>query len=169
MKYYFPQIRIKILLLNPGCRTVKLPSRANTMPFRSVQCYPPFSALFLRSPLIMIPHEAEYKKKESELEGKGESVCKRAWYSCLFVIQQRACQQKLVCSSRGKSEACEEVLMCAERAPKQGFNMADGSVPIQPEHHQGNISVVEDNKLHIRLLAVYCEWDIKPLISPPRL
>ncbi len=96
-------------------------------------------------------------KKESELEGKGESVCKRAWYFCLFVIQQRACQQKLVCSGRGKSETCEEVLMCAKRVPKPGFNMTDSSVLIQPEHHQENISVVEDNKLHITLLAVYCE------------
>lgn len=76
MKYYFPQIRIKILLLNPGCRTVKLPSRANTMPFRSVQCYPPFPALFLRSPLIMIPHEAEYKKKSQNLKEKENQYAK---------------------------------------------------------------------------------------------
>ncbi len=107
----------------------------------------------------MIPHEAEYKKKNQNLKEKENQYAKE------LVIQQRACQQKLVCSSRGKSETCEEVLMCAKWVPKPGFNMTDSSVLIQPEHHQENISVVEDNKLHITLLAVYCEWDIKP--PPP--
>jgi len=58
----------------------------------------------------MIPHEAEYKK-ESELEGKKNQYAKE---SGILVIERRACQQKLVCSSRGKSEACEEVQMHAK-------------------------------------------------------
>lgn len=45
------------------------------MPSHSFQFYPPFSALFLCSPLIMIPHEAEYKT-ESELEGKKNQYAK---------------------------------------------------------------------------------------------
>lgn len=149
---FLPQIRIKIFLLNPGCRTVKLPLRANTMPFHFFQRYPPFSALFLCSSHNDPPWGRVQKRIRTWR--KVESVCKRAWYSGLLVIQQRACQQKLVCFSRGKSEACEEAQMCARRVSKQGFDMTAVSVLIQPEHHQGNISVVGDNKLHKTLGSV---------------
>jgi len=47
--------------------------------------------------------------------------------------------------------------------PKQGFNMTDFSVLVQPEPLKENISLVQDNKLHIRLLAVHIKWDINSL------
>lgn len=128
------------------------------MPSHFFQCYPPFSALFLCSPLIMIPHEAQYKK-ESELEGKKNQYAKEPG----ILVWLRFSKELVNKSWFAPVEGNQKPVRRCKCVPKQGFNMTDISVLIQPEHHKGNISVVKDNKLHIRLLAVHFKWNIKSL------
>lgn len=139
-----------ILQLKPGSKTVNLSLRANMMPSHSFQCYPPFSALFPCSPLIMIPHEAEYKK-ESELEGKRNQYAKEPG----ILVWLRFSKELVKKSWFAPVEGNQKPVRRCKCVPKQGFNMTDSSVLIQPVYHKGNISVVEDNKLHIRLLALH--------------